>query len=168
MKNILATLFLLTFSSFATAGSINYSDTNVGGTVFLGFAPAVSQAFYVTTNGNYDMEVLSANFDTVIYLYAGIPDLATATSAQALDSDDDGAGFPLSLISSVALTADTQYSLVTRGFAGATGSFTNQIRGVGDVILGEVSRVPVPASIALLALGLTGMGLQRRKQVKAA
>jgi hypothetical protein len=170
IKKISGLMAVLTFTAcagMANAGLIQYSDTNAGGELWSGAYPADLQPFYVSTSGTYSMETISGNFDTYLFLYSGIPSIPSSNFGNAITYNDDGGSGLLSLISNISLVENIQYSLLTRGFGGATGNFTAQISGVGDITLGEVefsSQIPEPASLALLGLGLAGLGFSRRKK----
>jgi hypothetical protein len=164
LSGLMAVLTFTACAGMANAGLIQYSDTNVGGDLWNGVYPADLQPFYVSASGTYSMETISGNFDTYLFLYSGIPAIPSSGFNNAITYNDDGGAGLLSLISNISLVENIQYSLLTRGFAGATGNFTAQISGVGDITLGEVSQVPEPASLVLLGLGLAGIGFSRRKK----
>ena len=169
IKWVVITLGLI-FGSTANAGAIQYSDTNAGGALWNGEYPAHLQPFYVSTSGLYSMQILSASFDTYLWLYAGIPvvtDLTFGSPYLAQNDDYPGLG-TRSLINNFSLQASTQYSLLTRGFGGDTGTFTAEISGAGDITLGVLSQnpvatVPTPPALLLLLLGLFAMRLTRRR-----
>ena len=162
----LIVMLSLVFGGVTNAGIVQYSDTNVGGPLWAGLAPAHLQPFYVSTSGLYSMETIAGSFDTYLWLYAGIPVITNLDfDSPFLAANDDGGNGLLSLISDIALQSSTQYSLLTRGFSGSTGTFTAEIRGVGDITLGALppTSVPTPPAFMLLVLGLLAMRFARRR-----
>ena len=125
--------------------------------------PYQVQQFSVTTSGAYSMEVIAGSFDSYLHLYVGsFNPLDQLTNLLALD-DDDGAGL-FSLIVEP-LIAGTQYFLVTTGFSNTNyGTYTNEISGQGNIVLGQ-AQIPEPHMLALMGLGLAGLGFARRKSV---
>jgi hypothetical protein len=131
-----------------------------------------SYQFYVSANGSYRMETLSAAFatntadDTFITLYLGSSFIAATPLLNALAADDDAGAGPLSLLN-LNLLANTNYLLViTSFFNGAFGNYTaiiaSNATNPGNVFAGTVP-VPAPATAALVSLALAALALTRRR-----
>ncbi|MBE9114722.1 PEP-CTERM sorting domain-containing protein [Lusitaniella coriacea LEGE 07157] len=162
------------------AGTISYSDTNVGGPTWqrpVGSGPNLSgigsnvnyhlQSFFVDTTGSYDF-FSSQSYDGYLHLYESSFDPLDQLTNLVVGDDDFTGGIGTSGFDDISLTAGLQYFLVTSAFAnGRTGTFTNTITGEGDITLGDVTSVPEPASVlGLLAIGAMGAGsaLKRNKK----
>ena len=136
-------------SSFASAQNpaVYSGDTTGGpewdralsscdGVSILGPVTYHEQNFFVDTNGSYDIssdqDTAGVLWDGYLLLYVDSFDpLNPLTNCVTGDDDGDG-GIGTSDIDGVALTAGTQYILVTTGFsAGNEGAFTNTIDGPG-------------------------------------
>ncbi|TWU09562.1 PEP-CTERM motif protein [Symmachiella macrocystis] len=131
-----------------------------------------AQPFYVDLTGQYRMEVvahLSGSRDSYLILYENSFDPANPLG-NALEADDDGAGFPFSRIDRI-LTAGTNYILVTSTFSNnVLASYTNEIEGQGNINFGSTSAVPEPSSVVLLGIGgiaLAGCGWRRKRRAAA-
>lgn len=171
---MLAALF--TIPGTATAIPANFVDLGVIGT------PG-SYTFDTTGSTNAN----GGNTDTELALWD--------MSGTLLDSDDDGLGFPYSVIT--ATLSEGMYFLgisefnsvftdnfLNTGSAFEPGEVATLVLNIDDGFAGSavgsdqldqetaffkvtVSSVPSPATVALLGLGLAGIGY-RRKQIKAA
>lgn len=108
-------------------------------------------------------------FDGYIHLYKTSFDSLNQL-INLLAGNDDFGSISASQIASQALMADTQYFLITNAFFnGQVGTFTNTIRadqGDPSIQLGLVgdAPVPAPATLAIMGLGLAGLGRQRRQK----
>lgn len=98
------------------------------------------QPFHVGTNGAYDItSVQAGGWDGYLVIYQGTFDPNNQTT-NCIGGDDDGAGgIGTSEVFGLALTAGTQYWVVTTGFDNAEfGAYTNTITGPGTVTLGAL------------------------------
>jgi hypothetical protein len=181
MKRLMMAL-VLSLSSVALAAPFNYIDTTVGGPIWnrplsgipptglSGVGTAVPYhvfEFTVDTSGAYDFLSLGAipvDWDNFLVLYAGPFNPATPL-VNAIVANDDFPSIGRSGFNGVALTAGTQYFLVTTGLANNdAGAFSNVIDGVGNVVPGQV---PEPGTIALLGTSLvvgSAVAWRRRKR----
>jgi hypothetical protein len=126
--------------------------------------------FYVSANGTYLAETLSARFapgtadDTFITIYQGSFN-AGAPLANAIIADDDSGVGGLSLATK-ALTSGTQYYLVVTSFAnGQLGDYTghlNSTNNLGQVILGAVPELPT-STLMLSAMAVVALAARRRR-----
>jgi MYXO-CTERM domain-containing protein len=166
--------FLAIAGLAAGASAQSYSDntaTNADGSWDrpVGAGPSISglgpvdydlQAFFVDTTSTYDLTSVQDGWDGYLHLYEG--DFNPLDQlAGLLAGDDDGAGgIGTSDILGQSLTANTQYFLVTSGFAaGDAGFFTNTVSGDGTATFGLV---PAPGALGLL--GVAGLVAARRRR----
>lgn len=167
----------ITFSHSSAAGLLSISGDTTGQPTFtrpssgnppISFGPISpyqSNPFSVDTSGLYDLEVTAASYDTYLILYENFFDPAQSL-VNALQADDDGGDGLLSGIFSRSLTAGTNYFAVLAGFGGSSGTYTLEIEGVGEIEGGvPASQIPLPTTLALLGLGLVGLGWSRRKKI---
>ncbi len=130
------------------------------------------QPFTVPTAGTYDIfsTVGTPVWDNYTFLYSGSFD-STQPLINCLIGNDDFSGTTTSGFTK-ALTAGTQYYLVTTGYSDtAFGAYSNSITGPGQASLGAAA-VPEPGTLALLVPGLGalvgGVVIRRRKRSAAA
>jgi len=179
-----AAAVLVAGSLSAHAAPLVYSDSNESGLFWarpVGAGPSISglgpvqyhlQPFFTDTSGLYDISSVQS-YDGYLHLYAGSFDPLDQLAGLIAGDDDGVGGIGTSDIDAIGLIALTQYFLVTSGFAaGDYGTFTNTIElldGDATISAGRVgqqqpSQVPEPGTLALLGLGLAGMGFARRSK----
>ena len=164
--SVLIFLFLTVSSAHAiiingdTTGEPTWNRPIQGGPTLSGVGTAVPYevtAFSVDTSGSYLLEIITAtsSWDTYLHLYTSFDPLDQLTGL--IDGNDDGGiGFLSSLTSS--LTSGTNYYAVVSGFSNSSfGSYSLEITGPGNV------SVPTPTTLALMFLGVIGLGYSRRK-----
>lgn len=162
-------------SGIAEAGIITFSGNTTGQPTWqratsgyppLGLSgatpPYEAWLFTVDLAGSYQMETTAGGFDTYLHLYQNSFNPTSQLTNILAGNDDGGVGL-LSLIT-YSLNPGTQYILVVSGFASSSfGPYTAEIRGPGNIELGNVV-IPEPATAALIAAGLTGIWLVRRRR----
>lgn len=133
--------------------------------------PYFSQPFFVDTTGSYDVEGVQS-FLGIQFLYQNNFNPATPLT-NLLNGNDPFPDEGTSGFSGLSLSASNQYFLVTTGFDNTNtsfGKFTNDIKGPGNITLGEVNpskSVPEPSSIpGIIALGIFGGGLMLKSKFK--
>jgi hypothetical protein len=129
------------------------------------------QAFYATTAGSYTVTSNATGlWDNFIFVYRTAFNPAAALTNCVIGDDDGPAGIGQSLLTT-ALMANTQYFLVTTGFAPTDfGAFTNTFSGgPAPIVLGTLPSavVPEPSTYALMATGLIGVvGIARKRKTQ--
>ncbi|MCP5430977.1 MAG: PEP-CTERM sorting domain-containing protein [Chromatiaceae bacterium] len=124
-------------------------------------APAIqlqeSGLIFGGTGGAVEINTIGSGYDTKLSVFTGV-----STSLVCLTGNDDTyPGFQAAVFIDSSATED--YFLLVHGFGSATGAFN--LNFIAEAV---TDNVPLPATLALLGLGLGGIGYQRRKQVKAA
>lgn len=175
MRKLIA-LSLLAFS-ICSAATLSYSGTTAGGPTWnrpiagnppvppiSGVGTAVRYdvyAFSVDTDGVYSFSSTAtspANWDNYTFLYE-INFNPANPFANVLIGNDDNPNVGLSGFSK-ALTTGLNYYLITTGFGNNdAGSFTNEIRGPGNIN----PAVPEPTTCVLSGLGLAAFAWSRRR-----
>jgi hypothetical protein len=120
--------------------------------------------FQVSANGLYDFlseATNPVNWDNYTFLYSGSFNPLSAFTNVIIGNDDlvsiGRSGF------NVNLTTGTNYIFVTTGFAqGDAGAFRTTIRGPGTATV-----VPEPSTYVLIATGLAGLAVARRRRRSA-
>lgn len=131
--------------------TVNYNNTIVGaptwtrpfadctGATGLGPMGWHSQPFHVSAAGSYDVTSVQNGWDGYIFIYQGSFNPASPNTNCVIGDDDGAGGIGTSEILGVALSAGTQYFVVTTAFEnGEEGTFTNTISGPGTVTLGAL------------------------------
>lgn len=174
-------LLCLSTVAFATAGTLNYTDTTVGGPTwnrpFAGTPPIVLSGvgtavpysvlqFTVDLGGSYifsSQGVTPTNWDNYTFLYVTSFSAASPLT-NAVTGNDDNPSIGLSGFTST-LVAGTNYFFVTTGFSNTNaGAFSNSITGPGSII----SDIPEPSSVLLLSGGLALVAWRARRRKSSA
>lgn len=102
------------------------------------------QQFSVTVTGAYDVSSIQNGWDGYIFVYQIAFDPNNPNTNCVVGNDDGSGGIGTSDIVGVALTAGTQYFVVTTAFeTGESGTFDNSISGPGTIVLGTGGPVVV-------------------------
>lgn len=157
---LLSITFLIALTSNAHADKESYTSTNVGGpswdrpfadgTCCSGLGPVLyhTQTFHLSSPDTCDFNSTQAGWDGYLFVYTAPFDPLNQTVNFIAGDDDGNTGIGSSDIDGVPLAGNTDYIVVTTGFAaGDEGDFTNSIScPTADVILAGYTP-PVQASV---------------------
>lgn len=157
-----ATTFQIVSGDTTGAPTFNRALEDLSDLSAVGVAnPYNTYTFTVSVSGDYIFNTTAA-FDSFVFLYAGSFNPADATANGVIGNDDLilGNSFYASGFE-VALTAGTTYVYVTTGFD------PTNFGAYSTTIAGPSATVPVPEAqtYLMMALGLAGLALLRRRQL---
>jgi hypothetical protein len=156
----------------STNGFFWLADAFTAGQVSVpGFAESSAVVELLVTINNFSNEALGVDISSSFFvsLSASLDTAAQTLESLSAGGISDGNGFFTVAFPGVGPLAiggeSSPDTIIETHEIGAGGFYQFTVRASAD---GRISQVPAPATLALLGLGLAGIGYQRRKQNKAA